>query len=45
MKKAVYSLIVLLTVFTIIAITPSAFADHSKVDINMAVGSSVPGCE
>jgi len=45
MKKTVYSLFVLLTVFSIIAITPSAFADHSKVDINMAVGSSVPGCE
>jgi len=45
MKKAVYSLFVLLTVFSIIAITPSAFADHSKVDINMVVGSSNPGCE
>jgi len=45
MNKAVYSLFVLLTVFSIIAITPSAFADHSKVDINMAVGSSTPGCE
>jgi len=45
MKKTIYSLFVLLTVFSIIAITPSAFADHSKVDINMAVGSSVPGCE
>jgi len=45
MKKAVYSLFVLLVVFSIIVITPSAFADHSKVDINMAVGSSVPGCE
>jgi len=44
-QKAVYSLFVLLTVFSIIAITPSAFADHSKVDINMAAGSSVPGCE
>jgi len=45
MKKAVYSLFVLLTVFSIIAITPLAFADHSKVDINMVVGSSNPGCE
>jgi len=45
MKKTICSLFVLLTVFSIIAITPSAFADHSKVDINMAVGSSVPGCE
>jgi len=45
MQKAVYSLFVLLTVFSIIAITPSAFADHSKVDINMVVGSSTPGCE
>jgi predicted secreted protein with PEFG-CTERM motif len=45
MKKTMCSLFVLLTVFSVIAITPSAFADHSKVDINMAVGSSVPGCE
>lgn len=45
MKKTICSLFVLLTVFSIIVITPSAFADHSKVDINMAVGSSVPGCE
>jgi len=45
MKKIICSLFVLLTVFSIIAITPSAFADHSKVDINMAVGSSTPGCE
>ena len=45
MQKAVYSLFVLLTVFSIIAITPSAFADHSKVDISMAVGSSTPSCE
>jgi len=45
MQKAVYSLFVLLAVFSIIAITPSAFADHSKIDINMVVGSSNPGCE
>jgi len=45
MKKAVYSLFVLLAVFSIIVITPSAFADHSKADINMVVGSGTPGCE
>jgi len=45
MKKIICSLFVLLTVFSIIAITPLAFADHSKVDINMVVGSSNPGCE
>jgi len=45
MKKIICSLFVLLTVFSIIAITPSAFADHSKVDINMVVGSDTPGCE
>jgi len=45
MKKIICSLFVLFTVFSIIAITPSAFADHSKVDINMAAGSSVLGCE
>ena len=45
MKQTVYSLFVLLTVFSIMAITPLAFADHSKVDINMVVGSSNPACE
>ena len=45
MKKAVYSLFVLLTVFSIIAITPSAFADHSSATVTNAVGSFTPGCE
>ena len=45
MQKAVYSLFVLRAVFSIIAITPSAFAHHTKIDINMVVGSSNPGCE
>jgi len=45
MKQTVYSLFVLLTVFSLIAITPSAFADHPKVDITMAAGSSNPACE
>ena len=45
MQKAVYSLFVLLAVFSIIAITPSAFADHKQIDIEMAVGSSTSGCE
>jgi len=45
MKKIICSLFVLLADYSIIAITPSAFADHSKVDINMAAGSNVPGCE
>jgi len=44
MEKAI-SLIVLLTVFSIIAITPSAFADHMSVTVTNAPGSSVPGCE
>lgn len=45
MQKAVYSLFVLLAVFSIIAVTPSAFADHKQIDIEMAVGSSTSGCE
>jgi predicted secreted protein with PEFG-CTERM motif len=45
MKKTIYSLFVLLAVFSIIAITPSAFADHKQIDIEMAVGSKTPGCE
>ena len=40
-----HSLFVLLMIFSLIAVAPSAFADHSKVDIDMAVGSSLPGCE
>ena len=32
-------------VATMIAIAPSAFADHMKVDVSIATGSSTPGCE
>ena len=46
MQKAVYSLFVLLTVFSIIAITPLAFAAHGEggmsATVTNAVGSSVP---
>jgi len=49
MQKAVYSLFVLLTVFSIIAITPLAFAAHGEggmsATVTNAVGSSTPGCE
>ena len=45
MRKTAQSLFTLLAVFSIIAITPSAFADHMKIDIDMAAGSNVPGCE
>ena len=45
MKKSVCLSFSLLAIFSLIVIAPPAFADHSKVDINMAVDSSVPGCE
>ena len=49
MQKAVYSLFVLLTVFSIIAITPLAFAAHGEggmsATVKNAPGSSTPGCE
>jgi len=45
MEKKVYSLFSLLAIFVVITITPSAFADHTQVDIDMAEGTSVPGCE
>ena len=45
MKKSVCLSFSLLAIFSLIVVAPSAFADHSKVDINMAVDSSVPGCE
>ena len=49
MKKIICSLFVLLTVFSIIAITPSAFAAHGEggmsATVENAAGSSTPGCE
>jgi len=49
MQKTVYSLFVLLTVFSIIAITPSAFAAHGEggmsATVENAADSSTPGCE
>ena len=49
MRKSVYSLFALLAVFSIIAITPSAFAAHGEggmsATVENAAGSSTPGCE
>ncbi len=39
------SLFVLMSVVSLIAIAPSAFADHHEVTITNAPGSSTPGCE
>ena len=39
------SLFVLLSVVSMIAIAPSAFADHENVTVDMAVGSGAQGCE
>jgi len=35
----------MLAIFSLIAIAPSAFADHTSVTVTNAPGSSVPGCE
>lgn len=45
MKKSVCLSFSLLAIFSLIVVVPPAFADHMKVDIDMAVGSSTPGCE
>jgi len=49
MKKSIYSIFVLLAVFSIITITPSAFAAHGEggmsATVENAAGSSSPGCE
>ena len=45
MKKSGYLSFSLLAVFVVIAITPSAFADHMRVTVTTAPGSSTPGCE
>lgn len=45
-SKSIGSLFLVLTLVAgILAITPSAFADHMKVDVRNAIGSSTPGCE
>jgi len=45
MKKSVYLSFSLLAIFSLVAITPSAFADHMSVTVTNAPGSSIPGCE
>ena len=45
MQKKIYSLFGSLAIFSLIAIAPSAFADHTTAEVDMAVGSSVVGCE
>ena len=45
MQTKAYSLFVIFAVFSLIAITPSAFADHTTATVTNAPGSSVPGCE
>ena len=45
MQKTVYSLFGLLAIFSLIAVAPPAFADHTTAEVDMAVGSSLVGCE
>ena len=45
MQRIVYSLFGLLVIFSIIAVAPSAFADHTTATVTNAPGSSIPGCE
>jgi predicted secreted protein with PEFG-CTERM motif len=45
LQKKIYSLFGSLAIFSLIAITPSAFADHMSVTVTNAPGSSIPGCE
>ena len=45
MQKKIYSLFGLLAIFSLIAIAPPAFADHTTAEVDMAVGSSFVGCE
>ena len=43
--KIIYSLFGLLAIFSLIAVAPPAFADHATAEVDMAVGSSLVGCE
>ena len=42
---ALTSLFVLLSVVSMVAIAPNAFADHTSATVTNALGSSTPGCE
>jgi len=44
LQKKIYSLFALLTIFSLVAVAPSAFADHGTATVTNAPGSSVPGC-
>ena len=39
------SLFILLSVVSMVAIAPNAFADHTSATVTNALGSSTPGCE
>jgi len=45
MRKSGYLSFSLLAIFVVIAVTPSAFADHMSATVTNAPGSSTPGCE
>jgi len=45
LKKSSYLSFSLLAIFVVIAVTPSAFADHATATVTNAPGSSTPGCE
>jgi predicted secreted protein with PEFG-CTERM motif len=49
MKKSIYLSFSLLAIFSLIAVAPSAFAEHGEggmsATVTNAVGSSTPGCE
>jgi len=40
-----YTLFGLLAIFSMMAVAPSAFADHASVTVTNAPGSATPGCE
>ena len=45
MQKKLPLLFGLLAIFSLIAVAPSAFADHTTATVTNAPGSSIPGCE
>ena len=49
MQKKLYTLFGLLAIFSLIAVAPSAFAEHGEggmaATVTNAPGSSTPGCE
>ena len=43
--SAIFSILVLFTIISVVSLTPAAFAENAEITIEAALGSGAPGCE